>query len=147
MCKQRSKSITSIKGGKSKVYQYHKSSLSWKFHSFLFLNLPFFIYFRPLTCNAKKRESNVTTTTLLTEIPTNYCNIRDSINGVSHVNNNNLRNASLLVVSFLIFSLFLFISTFIPFCVIIIIISRDLRKILFNKDIDSKHHNEYTWIY
>jgi hypothetical protein len=50
---------------------------------------------RPLTSNTKKRESNVTTTSLLTEIPTVQSYVRDS-NGLSQ---NNIRNTSPLMVS------------------------------------------------
>ncbi|XP_070501681.1 diuretic hormone receptor-like isoform X2 [Chironomus tepperi] len=36
---------------------------------------------RPLTGNTKKRESNVTTTTILTEVPSNYCAVLRESNG------------------------------------------------------------------
>src|SRR5690349_19498729 len=52
---------------------------------------------RPLTCNIQKRESSVTTTTILTEIPTPYANNRGS-NGALQMTSN-ARAVSPLMVS------------------------------------------------
>lgn len=52
---------------------------------------------RPLTCNIQKRESSVTTTTILTEIPTSYATYRGS-NGALQMTSNP-RAVSPLMVS------------------------------------------------
>lgn len=54
-----------------------------KFASSTYLTFATICDYRPLTCNIKKRESNVTTTTIVTEIPT----YRDT-NGTIQINSN-----------------------------------------------------------